>query len=245
MSTLERAIKIAAEAHAGQVDKAGQRYISHPLRVMAALTTTDEMIVGVLHDVVEDCPRWTFDRLRAEGFSELVLGALDSVSKRKGEDYEAFIRRAGANAIGSRVKRADLEDNMDLTRIASPTDRDHARIERYRAAAVQLEASERKAVAHKEWSKKGLLMLFLRKYWSRRSTGTRAGTRTARCVDRQRPAASRGLVLLPLGDGFASDLGRLRRRVVFVIFQDGERVAGHPSRFQHGVIGLACLRAHG
>lgn len=34
MSTLQRAIEIATEAHKGQFDKAGRDYIEHPLRVM-------------------------------------------------------------------------------------------------------------------------------------------------------------------------------------------------------------------
>ena len=54
MSTLERAIEIAVEAHRGQVDKAGCEYVEHPLRVMASGRTLEEKIVGVLHDVVED-----------------------------------------------------------------------------------------------------------------------------------------------------------------------------------------------
>ena len=60
MSTLERAIAIAAEGHAGVKDKAEQPYILHPLRVMQAMTTTEERIVAILHDVVEDCDGWTW-----------------------------------------------------------------------------------------------------------------------------------------------------------------------------------------
>ena len=52
---LEKAIKIAVEAHTGQVDKGGNPYILHPLRVMLSLNSEQERIVGVLHDVVEDC----------------------------------------------------------------------------------------------------------------------------------------------------------------------------------------------
>ena len=75
MSTLERAIVIAAEAHAGMTDKAGAPYILHPLRMMMDLTSPEERIVAVLHDVCEDCPGWTFERLRGEGFSEEILAA--------------------------------------------------------------------------------------------------------------------------------------------------------------------------
>jgi (p)ppGpp synthase/HD superfamily hydrolase len=64
MSTLERAIAIAAKAHAGQVDKAGAPYVLHPLRIMLRKSSIDERIVAVLHDVCENCPGWTFERLR-------------------------------------------------------------------------------------------------------------------------------------------------------------------------------------
>jgi (p)ppGpp synthase/HD superfamily hydrolase len=85
---LQRAIEIAVEAHKGQVDKAGSLYVLHPLRVMMSLDTEDEKIVGVLHDVVEDCEGWTWDRLRSEGFSEKIIDALQSVSKTPDEEVE-------------------------------------------------------------------------------------------------------------------------------------------------------------
>ena len=81
MSTLERAIAIAATAHAGQTDKAGAPYILHPLRVMLRLTTEAERITAVLHDVVEDCEGWSFERLLGEGFASEIVEALKSVSK--------------------------------------------------------------------------------------------------------------------------------------------------------------------
>jgi (p)ppGpp synthase/HD superfamily hydrolase len=134
VGTLERAIAIAAEAHAGQVDKAGAPYVLHPLRIMLNVSSTDERIVAVLHDVCEDCPGWTFDRLRGEGFPDHIIEALKSVTKRDGEDYEDFVRRAAANPIGRRVKLADMHDNSDLSRIAAPSERDFQRVEKYRRA---------------------------------------------------------------------------------------------------------------
>jgi (p)ppGpp synthase/HD superfamily hydrolase len=122
MSTLERAIVIAAEGHAGVKDKGGAPYILHPLRMMLSLSSSDERIVAVLHDVCEDCQGWTLDRLRGEGFPDRTIAALDSVTTREGEDYEAFARRAAANPIGRQVKLADLKDNCDLSRIAAPTE---------------------------------------------------------------------------------------------------------------------------
>lgn len=51
---LEKAIIIAATAHQGQVDKAGEPYILHTIRVMLLGKTEDEKICGILYDVVED-----------------------------------------------------------------------------------------------------------------------------------------------------------------------------------------------
>jgi hypothetical protein len=133
MNTLGRAIAIAAMAHEGQVDKAGAPYVFHPLRMMLRMTTTDERITAVLHDAVEDTDV-TLEALRAEGFSETIIEAIDSLTQRPGESYQALILRAAANPIGRRVKLADLEDNSDLSRIAHPTARDYRRIEKYQRA---------------------------------------------------------------------------------------------------------------
>ena len=135
--TLERAIAIAATAHAGQVDKGGAPYILHPLKVMLRMTTLEERIVAVLHDVVEDC-EISLDDLRKEGFSEVVLTAIQSVTKVPGESYEDFVERAAQNPIGRVVKLADLEENSDLSRIASPSWEDLERIEKYRRAIGRL-----------------------------------------------------------------------------------------------------------
>ncbi|MFG6203504.1 HD domain-containing protein [Pseudomonas retamae] len=135
--TLERAIAIAATAHAGQVDKGGAPYILHPLKVMLRMTTLEERIVAVLHDVVEDCGV-SLDDLRKEGFSEDVLSAIESVTKVPGESYEDFVDRAVQNPIGRAVKLADLEENSDISRIASPGWEDLERIEKYRRAIARL-----------------------------------------------------------------------------------------------------------
>ncbi|NBF06477.1 HD domain-containing protein [Pseudomonas sp. Fl5BN2] len=138
MSSLERAIAIAAQAHAGQVDKGGAPYILHPLRVMLRLSAPEERIVAVLHDVIEDSPV-TLEELRSEGFSDEVLRALAALTKTAGEDYPAFIRRAGQNPLARRVKLADLAENSDLSRIAAPGASDLQRREKYREAIDYLE----------------------------------------------------------------------------------------------------------
>ncbi len=136
---LERAIEIAVSAHKGQVDKAGSPYILHPLRIMFSLKSDDEKMVGVLHDVVEDS-EWKFEDLAKEGFPDTVLDALKSVTKIEGESYAEFVVRAYANPIGRNVKIADIIDNLDITRIAEPTDKDFERLKKYRKALNVLQS---------------------------------------------------------------------------------------------------------
>ena len=138
MSTLERAIEIATEAHRGQLDKAGCDYIEHPLRVMAAGKSLDEKIVGVLHDVVEDT-NWTFEGLAAEGFSAEVIEALRCVTKlSESEPYDKFIARVKRNPLAVAVKLNDLSDNMDIRRLPYLSDKDVKRLKRYLKAYKQL-----------------------------------------------------------------------------------------------------------
>ena len=141
MSTLERAIEIAARAHAGQVDKAGSPYILHPLRVMLSVGRPEERITAVLHDVVEDA-EVTLEDLRREGFSAEVLGALEALTKHPGEERLSAAARAVKNPIARNVKMADVRDNMDLSRIANPTPKDHERIEEYRKVLALLVAGQ-------------------------------------------------------------------------------------------------------
>lgn len=138
MSTLERAIEIATEAHKGQVDKAGNEYIGHPLRVMEMGKTLEEKIVGVLHDVVEDTD-WTFERLEAEGFAPEVIAALRCVTKTsENENYDDFIGRVKKNPLAAAVKINDLTDNMDIRRLPYLSDKDVKRLKKYLKAYKRL-----------------------------------------------------------------------------------------------------------
>lgn len=139
MSTLERAIEIAREAHRGQVDKAGEEYIEHPLRVMEAGRTLEEKIVGVLHDVVEDSEEWSFERLEQEGFAHEIIEALRCVTKLSAtEPYDKFIARVKENRLAVAVKLNDLSDNMDIRRLPYLSDKDVKRLKRYLKAYKQL-----------------------------------------------------------------------------------------------------------
>jgi GTP diphosphokinase / guanosine-3',5'-bis(diphosphate) 3'-diphosphatase len=110
--------------------------------MMLKMKTPETQMAAVLHDVVEDCGV-TPALLRYEGFSEAVVEAVSALTKRvvdgQEEPYDEFIRRAAENPIARLVKLADLEDNMDLSRIAVPTEKDHARIRKYKAAQLVIQ----------------------------------------------------------------------------------------------------------
>lgn len=138
MDMLSKAIEIAARAHAGQRDKGGEPYILHPLRVMFSMESETERICAVLHDVIEDADI-TLDYLRQEGFTEQVLNVLSLLTKREEESYDDFISRILVDATTSRVKLADLQDNMNLARIPHLRDADLLRAEKYRNAIKRIQ----------------------------------------------------------------------------------------------------------
>ena len=140
MQTLADAIRLAVEAHRHQLDKAGAPYYLHPLRVMLTMDSEEEMMVAVLHDLLEDTPH-TPATLRTLGYPEHVLHTLDLLSRREDESYDQFIDRLKPDPLARRVKLADLEDNMDITRLADITEKDLARLQRYLKAWRTLRAA--------------------------------------------------------------------------------------------------------
>lgn len=139
---LEKAIEIALNAHAGQTDKAGELYILHPLRLMLKMKTETEKIIAVLHDVIEDS-NLTFEDLEKEGFSKEIIESLEYLTKREEEDYLNFINRISSNKTASLIKLADIEDNMNINRIANPIEKDYERIEeKYKPALKILQAKK-------------------------------------------------------------------------------------------------------
>lgn len=143
MANLASAIATAAQAHQNQKDKSGEPYILHPIRVMMRMRSEVDMIVAILHDVVEDT-NWTIEQLRAEGFSEEVLQAVACLTHQENESYDKFLARIESNVIARRVKLADLEDNMDVRRLSVLTEKDIQRLQRYHPAWVKLSQADEK-----------------------------------------------------------------------------------------------------
>lgn len=139
---------IATHAHAGQTDKAGAPYIDHPRAVAAMVadahrdphTVHAAVQAAWLHDVVEDTDV-TLDDLRAAGFGQSVVSAVDSVTRRDGELYSDLIARAADHPIGRLVKLMDNKHNTDrLGNLEEPIRTGMAR--RYAKARKTLLAAE-------------------------------------------------------------------------------------------------------
>ena len=133
-----KTLEFVKKAFEGKKDKGGKPYIEHLLFVANKMETEEEKIVALLHDIVEDIEGITLDTLRQMGYSEKIVQAVDSMTKRKGEDYGEYLKRVKQNPIARKVKLADIEHNMDLSRIENPTEKDYERIEKKYKKALKI-----------------------------------------------------------------------------------------------------------
>ncbi len=136
-SKIKYALEIATKVHKGQVDKAGEDYINHPLRVANSLQNEDEIIVALLHDTIEDT-NVTAEYLLNSGFSRKIVDAVLALTRRKDESYDDFIIRCKENEIAKKVKIRDILDNLNLSRLKEITDEDIKRNNKYLNALKNL-----------------------------------------------------------------------------------------------------------
>lgn len=141
MGIIEKSLEIALKAYSGQKDKAGKTYILHPLRIMAKMDTEYEMAVALLHDVIEDSDYTSQDLLK-EGIPPDVVDAVQLLSKMDGESYDQFIDRVIVNPLASKVKVADIEDNINVLRLEVVEEKDLERVAKYHAAWKKLNSAK-------------------------------------------------------------------------------------------------------
>lgn len=144
--TIADAVALAARVHRDQVDKAGEPYILHPLRLLLRQSTEGARMVAVLHDVIEDSPATgaavTAADLQAMGFTSDVVGAIEALTRREEESYEDFIERVARNPLARQVKIADLEDNMNILRLSDVDESKLQRLAKYHRAWKRLQAEQ-------------------------------------------------------------------------------------------------------
>ncbi len=133
MNIIEKSLKIALEAYAGKKDKAGKTYILHPLRIMGNMETKEEMSVALLHDVIEDSELTDMDLLD-RGIPPKVVDAVNLLTKVDDQNYEQFIQNILSNKLATKVKKADIEDNINILRLNEVKSTDLQRIVKYHKA---------------------------------------------------------------------------------------------------------------
>lgn len=121
MTIIAKALNIAINVHRDQVDKNGEPYILHPIRVMADCGELGEdyACAALLHDVLEDSDLESDVLSSAYEFSQAVVEAVDALTRRDGEPYFDYVRRCKNNNIARAVKLSDLKDNMRPSRDAN------------------------------------------------------------------------------------------------------------------------------
>jgi (p)ppGpp synthase/HD superfamily hydrolase len=134
---LERAIRLAAKVHKGQVDRFGQPFILHIMRVITHAKDPDERLLAAIHDVLERS-ELTIADLREKEMPEHVLVALTHISRVPDEDYDGYIDRVAQNQLATRVKVIDLADKMDLRDVGQLSVADLKRYNKQLAAYERL-----------------------------------------------------------------------------------------------------------
>jgi (p)ppGpp synthase/HD superfamily hydrolase len=138
MKNLALAISITSKAFEKTLDKGGQPYILHCLRVMNNVQG-DECVkcASVMHDLIEDTD-WTFEQLTALGFSDKTIGLLHLLTHQKETSYDDYIKAISVSKEAVEIKKRDLEDNCNITRIKGLRKKDFDRLEKYHRAYVYL-----------------------------------------------------------------------------------------------------------
>ena len=135
-----KAIKIAYDAHQGQLDKNGVPYIFHPYHLAEQMTDEYTTCAALLHDVVEDTDV-TFEELEKE-FPAQVITALRLLTHDDSVDYFDYVRNLKSDPIARAVKLADLRHNSDLSRYLTEDQRNDPkvvqRMEKYAKAIALL-----------------------------------------------------------------------------------------------------------
>ena len=130
---LQLAIETATAAHAGQTDKGGNPYFLHLQAVASGVDHTEAKIVAYLHDICEDTPTSPEDLL-AMGFTRRIVASVDILTKKDAISYEDYLKAVRSDSLARAVKLSDLKNNMDISRIPSPTPADFERLGKYQHA---------------------------------------------------------------------------------------------------------------
>ena len=115
---VRKASVIAFDAHKDDVDKGGYPYVMHPFFLAFQMDEENAVCVALLHDVIEDHgDKYTFEKLKEEGFNEEIITALKLLTHDKAVPYMDYVKEIGKNELARKVKIADLKHNSDASRL--------------------------------------------------------------------------------------------------------------------------------
>lgn len=109
-----KAMKLAYEAHHGQLDYNDMPYVFHPYHLAEQMTDEVTTCAALLHDLVEDTD-WTIEQLEKE-FPPEVTQAVSLLTHDEKTDYFDYVRAIKGNPVAKAVKLADLAHNSDQSR---------------------------------------------------------------------------------------------------------------------------------
>lgn len=115
---VKKACNLLFNAHKDDVDKGGYPYVFHPFFLATQMETESETCVALLHDLIEDHgDEYTFDTLIEEGFNDEIIDAIKLMTHPENVSYMDYVKKIGENPIARKVKIADLNHNLDSSRI--------------------------------------------------------------------------------------------------------------------------------
>ena len=109
-----KALRIAYEAHHGQVDYNGIPYIFHPIHLAEQMDDEITCCCALLHDVVEDTAV-TMEELQ-KAFPQEIIDVLKLLTHEDSVPYYDYVRAIKTNPTAVKIKLADIAHNSDQTR---------------------------------------------------------------------------------------------------------------------------------
>jgi len=139
----DKALTLAMKYHKGQVDKEGNAYIKHLIRVSYLLKqqpNVDETIISValLHDIIEDTSM-TIKKLSEIIQDETIVKTVDILTRKETETYKEYIQRVKQDELATIVKIADLRDHLERK---SSIELPASLIKRYEKALIELKSGD-------------------------------------------------------------------------------------------------------
>ena len=131
-----KALEIVANLFENDTDKGGMPYMFHLVYIYRHVSSIDEKVIALLHDIIED-KKVSKEDLIDIGFPTNIVDAVVSLTRVRPMEYNDYIEKLinEGSIEALHVKLADLENNMDISRIKNPKMKDYERIEkRYRPA---------------------------------------------------------------------------------------------------------------